>query len=187
MSTEIPTGVLAIVESELAKLPIVPIAIVPSGSLLYNTEIPGRARHDWDFVIFAEPCAYLEKYRHFMVGDVDFFIIAIDKIFFYKRQVQFTEAYFALKMKTEVVRYKDWALSLNEEVELLANFWECLTEAVRKHAAKEYVPARLEHEFKHQLRWQCYLARVDKESFTPILTNAEREWWLAKLSDTYLA
>lgn len=177
---ELPERVMRILGNHLEENGFQVLAITPSGSMLYNTELPHRATHDYDFVVFVKDDERLPRYRHSIVGDVDFFIVPLSLVPSYSRQGQIVEGYFAVR--AGLALYEEEFTPLDDEDELLRSYFENLQEYIGKHEAGEYPPHRLEREHKHMLRWRLYLARGAETVFTPRLDGVERMTWLDAFS-----
>lgn len=155
--------------------------IVPAGSTLYNTKIPGQPTHDYDYFVFVNDELY--NYKHIVLDTLDMFIIPVNLVTKYVSQPQIIEGYFAVISKNSYYVTHDFKnfFSKDSLKTLYGLYEEHLRDYVRKHEMREYPPARLDRERKHMLRWVIYLERDDKEIFDPRLSLSEREQWLTQV------
>ena len=180
---ELPPLVVTILGEYLTDKAFSVKAIVPSGSTLYNTELPGRERHDYDYVVFVDDDERLPRYKHALIGYqdvlVDFFIVPLSMVETYVRQGQIVEAYFAVLAGLSLYK-SDSFTRLSDEDSFLSSYFVNLEEYIGKHAAGDYPPARLQRERKHMLRWRIYVTRQPKKPFSPRLSESERKLWLSE-------
>lgn len=188
----IPDDVLRVLSGWVTDSPEKVVAVVPSGSLLYNTSMPGVPMHDYDFMVFIEDDEKWSNYRHVMIGLVDLFIVPLRMIEKYVTHTQVVEGWSAVMtdqwlLLDETAKSSDNLLQLQyqdaEHGFLLYEYFSNIAEYIDKHAQKVYPEVRLVRERKHMLRWKLYVARDSSRNFfNPRLTDVEREDWLRAVS-----
>lgn len=72
-----PEEVLKKLSSYLSQQSYDSLTVIPAGSALYNTSIPGRKTHDYDFTVIATPHASLKKNTQKMFGELDVLVIDV--------------------------------------------------------------------------------------------------------------
>lgn len=190
-----PDEVLRLLYGFLSTYPYRVVAVVPSGSLAYNTNM-NPVPKDYDFVVLLEPHEDHEKYRRAQVGEVDLFLVPFNLIEPYtQHQSQVPEGYFAAANGDFLIRddaaWQDFCGEQGSAEEFRSRLESMYRERVESHVAKhrsgEYNEERQVREYKHFRRWELYLRRLDEGSdvpftpFTPRLSAAEREMYLKSM------
>lgn len=165
------------------------VLVVPSGSVLYNTMIPGRQTHDYDFVVVTEPTNSGKAKQH-LVGELDAILVPIDKVLdFSTRSTQMHETIYSMQYDLSLYNNQSsqWA-SFLKSVRLPPDRYFSLLDDVRHSFRQRFTePVTGENKdqfrnFKHTARFNTYMIRERNENYlNPRLTEEERTKFLATL------
>lgn len=168
-----PADIMTVMANFLSEYPYETLAVVPAGSLLYNSML-APAPKDYDFVVFLAPHEDLTGYRRAQIGLVDLFLVPLDLVEHYaSRQAQVGEVY--LSVKNHAI-YRDKKMKLPENLTQVVEelLHERIADHAMKHAEKLYPEDRLDREYKHNSRWRVYLNRKSFSPFDARLSEVER-------------
>lgn len=166
----------------LSKSPFTVTAVIPSGSMLYGTKLPGPV-HDYDFTVFAEPYTTKKgRPRVIQIDSLDLSVYSIDTVLdFARRSTSLSEAVRALSEgKVLCMNETKWSSYMrgmripdNQHFGLIDDVVRSkshsFTEPVSRDDADEF------RGFKHVVRWKLYSERWGSgQSLDPELTEEER-------------
>lgn len=186
-----PKEVLVKLGQMLKDKPYTPLTVLPAGSALYNTVIPGKPVHDFDFTVVAEPYPSLRTMKQSMQGELDVnFVSVTDLSRFSNRSTPLSEALFARRAGHNLTSLPDSPYS-----PMLASFrlsemkyFDLLDDVMKspRQQFEEPVTPDTPNEFrnfKHTVRWRIYQLRWGKagKPFDPRLTEEERGLFLESL------
>lgn len=175
----------------LQERPYKPLVVMPAGSTLYNTAIPGREVHDYDFVVFCSPSPTLRNVHQTMEGELDVNFVDVTKLTtLANRSSSFSESLFAHNLGRGLNTPPDdaytpmlSALRLSE-----IKYFDLLDDVMRSHRQQFTEPVTQEsptefRNFKHTVRWMIYQQRWGSygKPMDPRLSSEERERWLHTL------
>lgn len=180
-----PVKVLEELSSYLNSRPYQTLAVLPSGSHLYNTSIPGRSVHDYDFTVFSEPHASLtKKSKQYITGDIDVKVVSVTNLKdLVRRSTELSEACFALQNDEELVRIEDdkWTPYLRSFRPSIIEYYDLIDDCIKSHEYEEPVSMNDKvafKNFKHTVRWSLYQQRWSefdaRKGFDPKLSDEER-------------
>lgn len=185
-SRDYPAAVLKQLGEYLESRPYKPLVVIPAGSQLYNSSVPGRALHDYDFTVFATPHRTLKKSHQHLSGELDVNTVGVDKIqTLARRSAPLSEAFYAYKSGRSLAVFDDpkWGPYTSSIQLPVSQYYDLLDDCVRSTSHEFTEPATQDdkknfHNFKHSLRWQIYQKRWGSEGppvFDPRFTDEERE------------
>lgn len=192
-----PKEALVKLSQFIKESPYTPLVVVPAGSALYNTAIPGKEIHDYDFTVFTAPYHSLKKATHSMRGEIDVNYLGVDRLStITTRSTPFSEAVFARRVGHGLNGLPD-----NPYSALLASFrvpeikyFDTVDDVMRSHRQQFEEPVSPENSvdfrnFKHTVRWTIYQKRwgVTEGPFDPRLNDEERELFLKTLASGRVA
>lgn len=194
---DVPTEILDKMTKYLSAQPFEAVAITPSGSMLYNSQLPNKGVHDYDFIILATP--YDNQNRgatQYMNGELDLMIVNIHDIpNIAPRSTSITEAVYALQEDPDYYYMNDNNPYSNYLKSLRIpsiQYYDLLNDAVNNHSMRYTEPidpnnANDLRNFKHVIRWTIYMKRWSDfgnsdKNINPKLSDAERELYLRTLA-----
>lgn len=187
-----PKEVLIKLSAFLKERPYTPLTVLPAGSSLYNTVIPGKAVHDFDFTVVTEPYPSLRTMKQSMEGELDVnFVSVTDLSRFSTRSTPLSEALFAQRVGRGLN-----SLPASPYSPMLANFrlselkyFDLVDDVMRSHRQQFQEPVTPDNandfrNFKHTVRWRIYQRRWGNANgpFDPRLTEDERAIFLESLN-----
>lgn len=194
-----PEQVLRHLSLKLEVLPAPVLLVLPAGSHLYNTALPGVPTHDYDFTVVAEPHSSNDRISTKQEGELDYAVVGAHKIDLYiRRSSSLSETMLALNSGAHPLyrageEQSPW-------VSYLANYrpsehahYDLLDDCIRSASQQYTEPVtrdnRVEFKnFKHQVRWFIYQQRWGSgQGLDPRLTAAERKSYLRILSEGRLS
>lgn len=173
--------------------PYTTLNILPAGSHLYGTQIPGKVNHDYDFTAFVTPDSGLSKVKHYMDDELDLNVINITQIpVISARSTPFSESFFALQAGRSLVEINNnWTPFVHSLRIPPMRYFGLLSDVIKSQSHEFHEPvdmnAGLEFKnFKHVARWSIYYKRFGSRSMNthfvdPVLSLEERELWLKTL------
>lgn len=177
----------------LESKPFVSMEIIPAGSALYNTALPGATVHDYDFTVFAEPHQVLaRKDKKYLQGELDVNVVPITKLDkATRRSTSLSEAFYAYRSNEQLLSSASsslWQPYLRSIRLPLVRYYDLLDDVKRAHSQSFVEPVSRDDKdgfrnFKHAVRWTLYQKRWSaggppEESFNPRLSDGEREIFL---------
>lgn len=188
----IPDEVLRVLSGWITESAEKVLAVVPSGSLMYNTVRPNTPMNDYDFMVFVDDDEKWKNYRHCKIGLVDLFIVPLRLIESYASYSQIIEGWAAIKTEQYLFLDESFKSVENSGVRqsqdmqhdlLMDSYFRRLEEYLVKYESGEYPDSRKVQDRKHMLRWKIYLGRdSSRKTFNPRLTGVEREGWLIAIN-----
>lgn len=189
-----PEPILRQLGEYLETRPYKPLAVIPAGSQLYGSEVPGRAVHDYDFTVFATPHSSLKKPKQHLAGELDVHSIGVDRVQeLARRSAPIREAFYAMRAGRALASFDDpqWGSYFNSINLPVGQYYDLLDDCVRSTSHEYTEPVSQEeknnfHNFKHSLRWQIYMKRWGSEGsdeFDPRFTEEEQALYRRALSE----
>ncbi len=192
-----PESALRLLGAYLESRPYKTLTVIPSGSHLYGTSIPGKENHDYDFIVFATPHPSLRTTKNFIRDEIDVVTVDVTKIHqLALRSSSFTEAFYGYQQGLSIYAHTDdpWMSYLNASRISDEVYYGLLSDCIRSHQFRfvEPVDPNNKVEFKnlkHTIRWSLYQARWGKGTgqFDPRLTPEERVKFLKALESGRLS
>lgn len=190
-----PEEILVQMGGLLEDKPFKPMVIIPAGSQLYNSTVPGVPVHDYDFTVFAEPHSSLERNdKKYLQGELDVNVVPITKLDkATRRSTSLTEAFYAYRSNEQLLATaanSQWQPYLRSMRIPLVRYFDLLDDVKRSHAQAYEEPVTRDDKvgfknFKHSVRWTLYQQRWASEgpsdSFNPRLSDEERKIYLEAL------
>lgn len=186
LSENVMSGLLEALE---ALSPSRVVAVVPSGSMLYNTVLPNRAFHDYDFVAFTEPFSSNKGVQQKFHGDYDLNFVDVSRMQeVLDRSTALTEALYGFQSDHAVMTdtHSVWFPYFNSFEQSVNTYFAFLGEVMRSHAhslAETDDPDEGFSKRKHLTRWSLYMQRwgAGFDRMDPRLSEEEREEFLETL------
>ena len=172
------------------------MVVIPAGSHLYNSTIPGAAVHDYDFTVFAEPHPSLSHHdKKYLQGELDVNVVPITKLDkATRRSSSLAEAFYAYRSNEQLLSTASespWQPYLRSMRIPLVRYFDLLDDVKRAHERGYEEPVSRDNKvefknFKHSVRWTLYQRRwndtsLPADSFNPRLSDEERELYLKTL------
>lgn len=192
-----PKAILNQLSSFLEDKPYKTLVVLPAGSQLYNSAIPGRPVHDYDFTAFVEPHETL-KYKPYphLSGELDVTIVRIDALSdVSRRSTPISEAFLAYKSQRHLAKQESsWDPYLSSLNVPLVRFFDTMDDVMRSQTFTE--PALQDdpknfNNFKHNVRWTLYHRRWGsgggEDGFDPRLTDEERSLFVEAIEKGSMA
>lgn len=185
---DIPREILTQLGSFLDERKERTLLVVPSGSMLYNTQIPWKPTHDYDFITFTEPTG--NSMKQHMHGELDVLLVPVDKVADASvSSTQVSEAMYALKHGHTL--YQDestsgWVSYLRGLRVPPPQYYKLLERTKRSFRQRYIEPVEESTEefrpFKHTLRYDIMSARKRGDAILdPGLSEEERKIYLSAL------
>lgn len=181
-----PEGILKQLGAYLDSRPFKTLVLLPAGSDLYGTKIPGRARHDYDFTAFVTPHESRKGITQYMEGELDISLTNVSELpELSRRSVPLAEAFHAYRQGAALGMREDeaWSPYLRSLRVPLTPYFDLLTDVLKYHEVVEPVVqdgSKNAANLKHRLRWLLYQERWGQEgegAFDPRLTPEEITRW----------
>lgn len=192
-----PTQIIEQLGGYLEKQPYRALSVIPVGSALFNTVIPGKPVHDYDFMVLTTPHPKLRTINHHMDGELDVMSVDVTTLMRqdYVRSTSLMEAVFAAKAGRTILHNTSdpWSTYFESVRTPMGHYFESLHFSIESHSKHFVEPVskddgRAFTTFKHCVRWSIYQKRwgdgggnESNFSFDPRLTDDEREVFLHAL------
>lgn len=192
-----PTKIIEQLGSYLESQPYRALTVIPMGSALFNTVIPGKPVHDYDFMVLTTPHPKLRTIHHHMDGELDVMSVSVTTLLRqdYVKSTSLMEGMFAAKAGRTILRNATdpWATYFEAVRTPMGQYFESLNFSIASHSKNfvEPVPkdsGRAFTNFKHCVRWAIYQKRWgdggghdSNFGFDPRLSDDERKVFLHAL------
>lgn len=198
-----PKHVIEQLGAYLESQPYRTLSVIPIGSELFNTKIPGRPVHDYDFAVLTTPHPKLRTATHHLDGELDVMALDVTSLLRqdYVKSTSIMEAVFAAKAGRTIMSNDSdpWSKYFNAVRTPMSHYFESLHFSLESHKKRFTEPVQKDDKngfttFKHCVRWSLYQKRwgdgKDHESnfeFDPRLTDDERKTFLYALGQGRLS